>query len=432
MSNKIFSEQEGGRTALVPSVRFPEFKDAGDWERKTLDDVADFFKGKGISKSEIHPQGETPCIRYGELYTIYGEVIKTVVSKTKLAVSELFFGEKNDVLIPSSGETKIDIARASCVLADGIALGGDLNVLRSDENGVFLSYMLNSVLKREIAKKAQGDSVVHLYASQLKLVDIAVPIKQEQQKIADCLTSMDDLISAEAKKLLALKTHKKGLMQSLFPAEGEAVPKLRFPEFRDAGEWNEKKLSDFATIVRGGSPRPIDEYITNDADGLNWLKIGDIDKESKFVTSTKEKVISAALSKTREVNPGDLILSNSMSFGRPYILKIKTCIHDGWIAISQIKDDVSRDYLYYLMMTTACQDYFSNNAAGSGVQNLNADIIKLLPIAYPTKEEQQKVADCLSSVDEKISTVVKNLDMIKLQKEGLMQQLFPALDEVFQ
>ena len=209
----------------------------------------------------------------------------------------------------------------------------------------------------------------------------------------------------------------------------DLLPLLRFPEFRDTEEWREAKLSQLTTIVRGGSPRPIDEYITNDANGLNWLKIGDIDKESKFVTSTQEKVIRTALNKTREVNPGDLILSNSMSFGRPYILKIKTCIHDGWIAISQIESGISRDYLYYLLMTTASQEYFSNNAAGSGVQNLNADIIKLLPIAYPTKVEQQKIADCLSSIDDLISAGTKKLDALKLHKKGLMQSLFPAEGE---
>ena len=207
------------------------------------------------------------------------------------------------------------------------------------------------------------------------------------------------------------------------------VPKLRFPEFREAGEWEEKRLDDFATIVRGGSPRPIDEYITNDASGLNWLKIGDIDKESKFVTSTQEKVIPAALNKTRVVAPGDLILSNSMSFGRPYILGIQTCIHDGWIAISEIKNSLDRDYLYYLMMTSACQTYFSNNAAGSGVQNLNADIIKLLPVSYPNKNEQQKIADCLASLDELITLEAQKLATLKTHKKGLMQQLFPAVGE---
>ncbi len=207
------------------------------------------------------------------------------------------------------------------------------------------------------------------------------------------------------------------------------VPRLRFSEFREAGAWGEKRLEDFAIIVRGGSPRPIDEYITSDTHGLNWLKIGDIDKESKFVTSTQEKVIPAALSKTRVVNPGDLILSNSMSFGRPYILEIQTCIHDGWIAVSEINESLDRDYLYYLMMTSASQTYFSNNAAGSGVQNLNADIIKLLPVSYPNKKEQQKIADCLASLDELITLEAQKLDTLKTHKKGLMQQLFPAEGE---
>lgn len=188
-------------------------------------------------------------------------------------------------------------------------------------------------------------------------------------------------------------------------------------------------MEDFSVIVRGGSPRPIDEYITNNSDGLNWLKIGDIDKESKYVTSTQEKVIPAALAKTRVVNPGDLILSNSMSFGRPYILEIRTCIHDGWIAVSELDKNLDRDYLYYLMMTSASQTYFSNNAAGSGVQNLNADIIKLLPVSYPSKNEQQKIADCLTSIDELITAQTQQLAALKTHKKGLMQRLLPAEGE---
>ena len=208
-----------------------------------------------------------------------------------------------------------------------------------------------------------------------------------------------------------------------------SVPKLRFPEFRGAGEWKEKRLENFATIVRGGSPRPIDEYITNDANGLNWLKIGDIDKESKYVSMTQEKVVLEALSKTRVVNPEDLILSNSMSFGRPYILKIKTCIHDGWIAVSEIGEELDRDYLYYFMMNSDSQTYFLNNAAGSGVQNLNADIIKLLPVIYSDKKEQQKIADCLGSLDELITAENQKLETLKQHKKGLMQQLFPQAGE---
>lgn len=207
------------------------------------------------------------------------------------------------------------------------------------------------------------------------------------------------------------------------------VPKLRFPEFLDEVEWEIKKLSDISQIVRGGSPRPIDEYITADVSGLNWLKIADVDKESKYVTSTKEKVLSTALSKTREVNPGDLIMSNSMSFGRPYILKIKSCIHDGWIAVTQIDEQASRDYLYYLILSPKSQEYFVDNAAGSGVQNLNADIIKLLPVPISKYLEQQKIADCLSSIDELISAQSQKITTLKTHKKGLMQQLFPREGE---
>jgi type I restriction enzyme S subunit len=209
----------------------------------------------------------------------------------------------------------------------------------------------------------------------------------------------------------------------------ELKPKLRFPEFWDAGEWEEDKLGDLSKILRGGSPRPIENFLTTDIDGLNWLKIGDVDKNSKYVTHTQERVRPDALSKTREVNPGDLILSNSMSFGRPYILKIKSCIHDGWIAVTEIDRQIDRDYLYYLMTSPTSQIYFLNNAAGSGVQNLNADIIKLLPILFPNYLEQQKIADCLSSIDDRITLETQKLDTLKAHKKGLMQQLFPAEGE---
>jgi type I restriction enzyme S subunit len=203
------------------------------------------------------------------------------------------------------------------------------------------------------------------------------------------------------------------------------VPALRFPEFRGAGEWELKNLNALSTVVRGGSPRPIDGFLTKAANGLNWLKIGDVDKEAKYVARTEDKVRPEALSKTREVNPGDLILSNSMSFGRPYLMKIKSCIHDGWIAITELRKLVSKEYLYYLIFSQASQSYFLRNAAGSGVLNLNAEIIGALPVAYPSPPEQQRIADCLSSLDELITAENQKLETLKTQKKGLMQQLFP-------
>jgi len=202
----------------VPRLRFPEFRDAGEWEVKNFAEIAKFYKGKGIAKVDIKVDGLQQCIRYGELYTAYGEVIDHVISKTDLSPNELFLSEAGDVIIPSSGETKIDIATASCVVHKDVALGSDLNVIRSNQNGVFISYYLNGALKYEIAKVAQGNTVVHLYKSNLEKLKLAIPSIQEQQKIAACLSSLDNLIAAQTDKLNALKTHKKGLMQQLFPS----------------------------------------------------------------------------------------------------------------------------------------------------------------------------------------------------------------------
>lgn len=205
----------------VPKLRFPEIREAGEWESTTLGKIASLHKGKGISKAEIDDTGKSFCIRYGELYTKYKEAIFTVYSKTTTPTNELVLSKKNDVLIPSSGETKIDIATASCVMQDGIAIGGDINVIRSNQNGVFLSYYLNSAKKLDIAKLAQGDAVVHLYISQLELLNVVIPTLIEQQKIADCLLSLDNLITVQIQKIEALKLHKKGLMQQLFPTADE-------------------------------------------------------------------------------------------------------------------------------------------------------------------------------------------------------------------
>jgi type I restriction enzyme S subunit len=203
----------------IPRLRFPEFQNAGEWEVKKLGEVANFLKGRGISKSDINNNGTQPCIRYGELYTHYKEVIKEIKSFTNLDGEDLVLSEPNDVIIPSSGETKEDIATASCVKLGGVALGGDLNILRSSlVNGEFLAYYLSHGLKKTISKIAQGDTVVHLYAAQLKKLTIRVPkVKEEQQKIAACLSSLDDLITAQTQKIELLEQHKKGLLQGLFP-----------------------------------------------------------------------------------------------------------------------------------------------------------------------------------------------------------------------
>lgn len=187
-----------------------------DWEEKKLGEVAVFLKGKGISKADISENGSLECIRYGELYTTYGETIIKIFSRTNLLEKDLVLSHKNDVIIPASGETQLDIATASCVRKPNVALGGDLNIIRSSNDGVFLAYYLNSALKFEIARLSQGVSVVHLYASQLKTLRLSTPCIEEQQKIANYLSALDAKIETVNKQIAQTQTFKKGLLQQMF------------------------------------------------------------------------------------------------------------------------------------------------------------------------------------------------------------------------
>ena len=187
-----------------------------DWEEKKLGEVAKFSKGKGISKNEISEDGIYECIRYGELYTRYGEVIQNIYSKTNFDINKAVVSQANDVIIPASGETQIDIATASCVMKSGVILGGDLNIIRTKNNGIFLSYYLNSARKLDIANLSQGISVVHLYSSQLALLNLSIPVIEEQQKIANFLSGIDGKIEQVNGELVKTQEFKKGLLQQMF------------------------------------------------------------------------------------------------------------------------------------------------------------------------------------------------------------------------
>ena len=199
-------------------IRFKdeEGKDFPEWEEKRLGDVFTFQKGKGVSKSDIKESGKIKCIRYGELYTTYNEVIDKVESKTDLNPKALVLSKGNEILIPASGESAIDIATASCVTVPEVALGGDLNILSGEENGVFMAYYMSNKLKNRIARISQGISVIHLYASQLKQLKIQIACKKEQKAIADFLISIDNKINDLADVSDSVKDYKKSLLQKMF------------------------------------------------------------------------------------------------------------------------------------------------------------------------------------------------------------------------
>ncbi|MCC0062711.1 MAG: restriction endonuclease subunit S [Defluviimonas sp.] len=206
------------RKLLNRQTRFArnDGKSFPDWQEKQLVDVATFLKGKGVAKSDIVLNGVTPCIRYGEIYTDYAETIHTILSRTNIPTRDLVLSQSGDVIIPASGETPLDMARACCVSQDGVAIGGDINIIRPKIDGVFLAYYLTHAKRVEIAKMAQGNSVVHLYSAQLKQLKISVPHVDEQKKIVCALSAMDSKIRTLADQLSKLQSFKKGLLQQMF------------------------------------------------------------------------------------------------------------------------------------------------------------------------------------------------------------------------
>ena len=240
------------KKAVVPCLRFPEFRDAGEWEVKRLGEVCDFLKGKGLPKKEITPAGSVPCVHYGELFTDYGEIIRRVKSFTN-GDNNYVLSEVDDVLMPTSDVTPNGLAKASCIKQSSVVLGGDILVIRLNKEFVFGEYLSRLIRFREqeVFRYVSGTTVFHLYPDSISKLRVLLPRLPEQQKIADCLASLDDLIRAGEAQLVALKDHKKGLMQQLFPREGETTPRLRFPEFRDAGEWEVKRLGEVAAFHKG-------------------------------------------------------------------------------------------------------------------------------------------------------------------------------------
>lgn len=189
------------------------------------------------------------------------------------------------------------------------------------------------------------------------------------------------------------------------------------------GEWSVSDFGSKVKIYRGGSPRPIQDYLTQAQDGINWIKIGDVREGDKYITSTEEKIIPAGVARSRTVHAGDFILSNSMSFGRPYILNIDGCIHDGWLTIQEYEKTFSKNFLYYLLSSDSVYQQYISMAAGSSVKNLNKEKVSALVVAYPDIKEQERIADALSDIDSLIATLEKQISKKKAIKQGTMQEL---------
>lgn len=390
----------------VPNLRFPEF--TGEWKAERLNDIAILTKGAGISKDQLSESGE-PCILYGELYTKYkSEIIEDVISKTNIPTDKLIKSKANDVLIPCSGETAVDIATARCVSSDNVLLGGDLNIIRlKHHDGSFMSYQLNGKRKYDIAKVAQGVSVVHLYGEHLKGIVTYNPQIEEQKKIVGLLSLLDERIATQNKIIEDLKKLKSAIIKEHYKqSEKRCVLIADLGEPFSVGNLSKDDLTDTGTpcVIYGELFTTYGEIIshveshTNKSDGMTFSKKGDL----LFPSSTTVDAVS--LIAPSAINIDNVVLGGDM-FG----------IH--------INSDYNAQYLSYYFNHIA-KKQFAKYAKGSTIIHLHHKDIEKAKLLLPCLIEQNKTANNLISLDEKIKIESSYLQSVIKQKTYLLRQMF--------
>ena len=237
-----------------------------------------------------------------------------------------------------------------------------------------------------------------------------LPCRDEQEKVAKFLGLLSNRINKQQRFVSALKKYKRGVTAKLIAAIEEKYPVVR--------------LGDHVTVMRGGSPRPIDAYITNAENGIRWIKIGDALPDQLYISDTKEKIKPEGAKKSRRVYAGDLILSNSMSFGRPYILKVDGCIHDGWLLIRDEEKKFDKRFLCFYLASDVTLAQYKKYAAGSCVNNLNSELVASVEIGMPPIEQQIRMANILEKIDRQVEAASTMHLLLSKLRSSLLQQLF--------
>ena len=391
----------------VPNLRFPEF--SGEWMSCQLGKIASLSKGEGISKDQRSINGN-PCILYGELYTTYStEIIDEVISKTNLPEKGLVKSKANDVIIPASGETAIDISTARCVTRSDVFLGGDLNIIRlKGQDGKFFSYQLNGVRKKDIAKVAQGVSIVHLHGSDLATVQVNYPSIGEQQKISGFLSLIDQRIAIQNRLIEKYESLIKAIIDKWVKVllSGKTV---RFDQlYERAGE--------------GGTPSTsVKEYY--DGGEIPFVKIEDL--SPMYLTENKDYITAEGLSKSSAwmIPEHSVIYSNGATIGSISINTYPVTTKQGILGIVPLKG-VQTEYLYYMMRSS----YFSKEVhriitEGTMKTAYLKDINSIIcPIPFP--EIQSRMVSGLLALSEKVSLEGKIQRFLKDLKSTLLNQLF--------
>lgn len=461
------SPEERLKKAVIPKEEEP-YKLPDNWVWTRLEEIISIL-GDGIHGTPVYDEN-------GEYYFINGNNLnngKIIIKENTKKVNEIeYLKYKKDltdrtIFISINGtlgnlafynNEKIILGKSACYfnLLDNIYKKFIYHLLKTD---YFIKYAI---------KSSTGSTIKNLSLKAMKNTQIPLPPLEEQKRIVEKLDSLFEKtgrikeIIEEVKEKTALRreavlskaftgelTEKwraenktenaKELLLKINEEKLKNNPKAKIKDisemlvnedevpYKIPENWIWTRLGDIFRVERGGSPRPIKDFLVDDIDGINWIKIGDTELGKKYINSTKEKIKEEGIKKSRYVKKGDLLLTNSMSFGRAYILNCDGCIHDGWLVLQPEFDKISREYFYYLLNSRYMYLVFSELAKGSTVKNLNKDIVKTVAISLPPLDEQKEIVRILDKVFEeenKISELISLEEKVEILEKTILDKAF--------
>jgi len=418
------------KNMTVPKLRFPEFSKDGDWKEKKLGDCLLAHPDYGINAPAVPYSSRLPTyLRITDISEDGHFLSKNKVSVEK-EVSENNYLQKGDIVIARTGAS---VGKSYKYRSDDgeLVFAGFLIRVRPDKSELnaelLFQYLSSQKYWSWVSFTSMRSGQPGINGNEYASLPIPLPKSlSEQQKIASCLSSLDDLITTENQKLGVLKAHKKGLMQRLFPVNGQITPKLRFAEFRGSGEWEEKKLGDVAEIITGNTPSTKE---SENYDG-NFLFVSPADITGRrYITQTKTTLSEIGFSKTRHISANSvLFVCIGSTIGKVAQNKFECATNQQINSVVPV-NGYSSSFLYSLLENSTFK--IASLAGRQAVPIINKSLFSSIELFFPpTIEEQQKIALCLSSLDEFITSQAEKIEALKEHKKGLMQGLFPGLNEI--
>jgi len=441
---------QDAKPALTPNLRFPEFRDAGAWTSKPMSKIYSFKGNNSLSRDKLnYERGTVKNIHYGDIHTKFAthfDITKELVPFINPSESLASFKADNfcvegDMIFADASEDLADIGKAIEIVRlnrERVVSGLHTILARQNEDELFLGFgghlFKSKWVRTQIQKESQGSKVLGLSGGRLAKIEVPFPSLAEQQKIAECLTTLDEVIAAQSQKIAELKTHKKGLMQQLFPREGETLPRLRFPEFQDAPEWVVTTIGNLKPFVTSGSRGWAAFYADH---GELFVRMTNLWRDSIYLDLTDSKFVQlppgANEGVRTQLKEHDVLISITADIG---IIGYVDASVPSPAYINQhialVRFDAAKlhgKYVAYFLASDKSQRLFRASTDTGTKAGMSLIGIQKIEIMLPSLPEQQRIADCLTSLDDLIAAQSAKLSALKTHKRGLMQQLFPSPED---